>query len=169
MSRRTVVAVLLLAVSVACAKGSARIWLQGGSGERPTFGLALSEGAADPFPLGSFQVHTCESVKRARATSWIPPRDQAVWYMDWWPRDRAHPVPGIRRITYGIVPDGMQEDRPATALDGSGACYVVQAAGAGASGSNSLRTGFRITGTGTARELTAAEIDSLLEAPSAGR
>jgi hypothetical protein len=169
VTRRTIFAILLIAASIACEDGSARIWLQGGSAERPTFGLALSQGAADPFPLGSLQVHTCRSVTRARATSWIAPRDQAIWYIDWWPRDRIHPVPGLRAVTYGIVPDGMQEDRPATALDGPGACYVVQAAGAGASGSNSLRTGFRITEAGTVRELTAAEIDSVLARPPAGR
>ena len=153
---------VLLSGLLACGGGNARIWLEPGSAESPAFGLSLSEAEASPFPLGSLQVHTCRSVTSARSTSWIPARDQAVWYIDWWPRDGDHLAPEVNVVTYGRVPGGMHEDRPATPLGGAGACYVVQASGGGAGRTKSLRTGFRIADDGAAQELTPAQIDSIL-------
>jgi hypothetical protein len=156
-------AACLLASVLACGPGeAARIWLQPGSAGVPVFGLSLSDRGARPFPLGSLQIHTCRSVTSARSTSWIPPREEAVWYIDWWPRDADHPAPRVETVVYGDVPDGMQEDHPASPLGGSGACYVVQAAGGGGGGARTLRTGFRITESGATRELTPAQIDSIV-------
>jgi hypothetical protein len=155
------------AAGLSCGDGSPRIWLERGSpAAAPIFGFSLGEEIAEPFLLGTFQVHSCESVVNARSRSWVPPRERAAWYVDWWPRDSRHPPPEVRRVTYGTVPRGMTEDRPAEPLDAGGGCYLVQAiSAAGAGGAKGLRTGFRTDATGSPRELTSAQIDSIVKMP----
>jgi hypothetical protein len=113
-------------------------------------------------------VHACDDLVQARSTSWVPSREGAAWYIDWWPR-RA-PIPEMERVVYGEVPRGMQQDRPAEPLEGGAGCYVVQAAsGGGAGGSKSVRAGFRVSADGSVAELSAAEIDSLVRPRPAAR
>ncbi len=71
-------------------------------------------------------------------------------------------------MTCGRVPGGMQQDRPAEPLDGPGGCYVVQAVAGGAGGSKSVRTGFRVGDGGSVRELTPAQIDSIVKVTRGG-
>lgn len=151
-----------MAAIAACGGGASSLRVEAGSsGDAPVFVLSTSSERPTPFPLATLQVHSCRSLVAARSRSWIPPREQAAWYVDWWPRGSAHPAPTLERVAYGEIPPGMTEDRPAAPLDAEG-CYVVQAfSAAGAGGSQGVRAGFRIAD-GAVHPLAPAEIDSLV-------
>jgi hypothetical protein len=160
---------LLLSVMAAiagCGGGAPSLRVEAGSsGDAPVFVLSASSARSTPFPLATLQVHSCRSLVAARSRSWIPPREQAAWYVDWWPRGTDHPAPAVERVVYGDIPRGMTEDRPAAPLEADG-CYVVQAvSAAGAGGSQGVRAGFRIAH-GAVLPLAPAEIDSLVRGSS---
>ncbi|HEY7460576.1 MAG TPA: hypothetical protein VIC59_01705 [Gemmatimonadota bacterium] len=157
----------VMAVITACGGGAPRLRVEAGAAGAPVFMLSAASKRSAPFPLATLQVHSCRSLVAARPTSWIPPREQAAWYVDWWPRGSDHPAPAVERVVYGEIPRGMTEDRPAAPLDAEG-CYVVQAVSAtGAGGSQGVRAGFRIAD-GAVLPLAPAEIDSLVRGPRTG-
>jgi len=155
--------VSVLALSLAACPQRMAVWVRRGStATNLTFELGLDRGRAEPRELWNLDVTECRTGWRpvwrlAASRALLAPEGmRPVWDLD-------PSVPHTHQaITYGVVPRGYVEERPAVALRRAW-CYEVRTDGQGTG-----ITAFRVLQSGEVEELSTSEVDALVAAELRG-